>query len=254
MAAPAGIASASRAIRVCDSPAARVRLFCLPYAGGGASVFRPWTNLLPPAIQVCPVQLPGREERLREPPYTSLTAAVDDLIPELLPLVDRTFALFGHSMGGAVAFELARELRRRGSSPAWLFVGASRAPHRQAATPKLSALSDPLLVETVQQKYGGIPEAIRRTPELTDLLVPVLRADLSVLDSYRYCAEPPLPCPISSFGGVDDRAIPQDDLLAWREHTAGSFEFQLLPGTHFFVKDSRAELLTAIKQRLQSVQ
>lgn len=247
-------ASRWRAVHASDGPATAVRLFCLPYAGGGASLFKPWAGLLPPAIQVCPIQLPGREERLGERLHTSLPRVVDELVPALLPLVDRRFALFGHSMGAVVAFELARELRRLGAPPAWLFVAACRAPHRQAeSTTRLSVLSDSMLVDAVQRKYGGIPDAVLQEPELLALLVPVLRADLSVFENYHYREEPSLECPISAFGGVHDRAVAEQDLWTWKEQTVGSFECRMLPGSHFFVKDSRAELLAVIAERLHSV-
>lgn len=240
----------ARAIRDRSNPAARLRLFCLAHAGGGASLFRPWPAALPPAIQVCPVQLPGREERFLEQPHTSLTALVDELTAAVLPHLDRPFALFGHSMGALIAFELARELRRRRVEPVWFFVSACRAPHRQSSSVQLSTLPDSAFMESVQRKYGGIPSQLLEEPELLERFIPVLRADLSIVETYSYRREPPLECATLSVGGVDDSTVPEEDLLAWREHTAGRFECQMLAGGHFFVKDSGPVLLQMIKERL----
>ena len=247
-----GGGSAHGAIRGGSNPAARLRLFCLPYAGGGASLFREWAGTLPPAIHVCPVQLPGREDRIRDRPHTSLEALVDELTAAVLPHLDRPYAVFGHSMGGLIAFELACELRRRGVAPLWLFVSACRAPHRQVSRIELSMLPDAAFVEGVQRKYGGIPEAVLRTPELLEFLMPVLRADLSIVETYSDRREPPLPCAISAFGGIEDSTLSHDELLAWRERTVGPFECRMLPGGHFFVRDSAPGLLQTIEERLRA--
>jgi surfactin synthase thioesterase subunit len=240
----------NRAIRPSGGPATRIRLFCLPYAGGGASVFREWPAGLPRAVDVCPVRLPGREDRIGEPSHTSMSRLVDEVAAAMRPLLDRPFALFGHSMGALIAFELARELRRRGSEPEWLFVSGCCAPHRQTST-GLTGLPDERFVEALNRKYGGIPDAILNAPELLEFLLPVVRADLSLVDSYDHRAEPPLECPISGFGGVVDPTVGHDDLVAWREHTVGRFECEMLPGGHFFVKDSSAALRRRIEERLR---
>ena len=206
------------ASRARGGAATRVRLFCLPYAGGGASMFRDWPAALPRALDLRPVRLPGREDRLREPPHTSLPALVDEVAGAIGPLLDWRFALFGHSMGALVAFELAREVRRRGAAPQWLFVAGCRAPHRLAPS-GLSGLPDARFVSALNLKYGGIPDAFLNAPELLEFFLPVVRADLSLVDSYCYQPEPPLDCPISGFGGIDDPNVGRDELRAWREHT-----------------------------------
>src|SRR5215471_18204444 len=229
------------AVRVRVGASTRIRLFCLPYAGGGASVFREWPAELPSVIDVCPVRLPGREDRMGEPLHTSLSTLVDEVAAAVCRSLDQPFAVFGHSMGALVAFELTRELRRRGAPlPQWLFVAGCRAPHRQTSS-GLSGLPDQRFVEAINLKYGGgIPDAILSAPELLELLLPVVRADISLVDSYSHRQESPLDCPIAGFGGISDPTVGHDDLLAWREHTAAQFECDMLPGGHFFVKDSSA--------------
>jgi medium-chain acyl-[acyl-carrier-protein] hydrolase len=239
-----------KAIRARGDAATRVRLFCLPYAGGGASMFREWPAALPTAIDVCPVRLPGREDRMAERSHTSLAALIDEVADAVGPFADRPFALFGHSMGALVAFELARELRRRGAAPRWLFVSGCRAPHRQTSS-GLSGLPDERFVDGLNQKYGGIPDAILNEPELLEFFLPIVRADLSLVDGYRHREEQPLDCPISGFGGAADPNVGHDDLVAWREHTAARFEYEVLPGGHFFVRDSSAALRRRIEERLR---
>jgi surfactin synthase thioesterase subunit len=246
-------ATGRSAIAFRDDPSARLRLFCLPYAGGGASTYQAWSLVLPRTIQVSPLQLPGRENRFKEQPFTSLAALVETLAETVAPFLNKPFALLGHSLGGTIAFELARELRRRhGAMPVRLIVSGCRAPHRQVTGIRLSSLPQQTLLDTVQQEYGPIPDAILRLPELLDLLVPVLRADLTMIETYRYVEEAPLDCPISAFAGADDATIAHHELTGWRDHTTASFDLRILPGGHFFIKESRDALLHAIDDALSS--
>lgn len=229
---------------------ARLRLFCLPYAGGGASVFRTWPVGLPPDVEVCPIQLPGRETRLAEAPFSRLAALVDALGEGLRPYLDLPFALFGHSMGALVGFELARRLRGRyGSSPRHLFVSARRAPHLPERRPPIHRLPDPALVEELR-RLNGTPEAVLRNGELMRLMLPALRADLAVCETYVHVEQAPLECPVSALGGVDDLEVPGGDLAAWAEQTRGPFALHMLPGDHFFLQGSRDGVLRVVADAL----
>ena len=233
-----------------DQPSSRLRLFCLPYAGAGAAVFHEWTSLLPRSIHVCPFQLPGRETRLAEPPYTSMAPLVEELASAVDAYLDKPFALFGHSLGGVIAFELARALRRRGRTlPLRLFVSASRPPHRAAASP-IAGLPADLFLSAVQQRYDGIPSEVLQSREWLDLVLPILRADHEMIETYRCGDEAPLACPISAFGGADDPAVRRDDLMEWNRYTTRSFDASILPGGHFYIRDSRRALLRTIEDRL----
>ncbi|HEX2093650.1 MAG TPA: thioesterase domain-containing protein, partial [Longimicrobiaceae bacterium] len=168
------------------NPHTRLRLFCFPYAGGGASIFRTWSQSLPPEVDVCPVQLPGRESRLREPPFDRLLPLVRTLADVLAPYMDLPFALYGYSNGALMSFELARELRRRGMrGPVHLFVAACPAPHLPDKDPPIHALPDVELIREIR-RLNGTPEEILQNEELMTLLIPLLRADSAIHETYVY--------------------------------------------------------------------
>jgi medium-chain acyl-[acyl-carrier-protein] hydrolase len=227
------------------------RLFCVPYAGMGASVYRPWGRALPPAVDVCALQLPGREGRLRETPFTRMEPLVEAAVAALRPYLDLPFAFFGHSMGSLVAFEIVRALREQGlDGPTHLVVSGRRAPHARPRYGPMTHLPDAALVDEVDRRYGGFPDAIRQDPDLVALFVPGLRADLTVLESYVHRVGAPLSCPISAFGGRDDAEAGEPDLLGWREHTEGAFSVRSFPGGHFFIQSAQAAVVRAVADEL----
>src|SRR5215831_10645719 len=226
-----------------------VTLFCLPFAGGGAGVFREWPAGLPAVIEVCPVHLPGREARFGEPAIGDLDALVDALLEGLLSHLVGPFALFGHSMGGLIAFELADRLRGRGVTPAWFFASGVRAPHLRPRPDPRHALPDDEFLAALRQLNGTPPELLEN-PEIMDLMLPTLRSDFRLVETYRYRPRPPLECPVAAFGGRDDPNVPREDLEAWRRQAAGRFEAHVLPGDHFFLTPSRDEVLGVIGRRL----
>jgi medium-chain acyl-[acyl-carrier-protein] hydrolase len=232
-------------------PDARLRLFCFPYAGGGASVFRAWPVEMLPQIEVWPLQLPGREHRLLDQPLTRVAAVVESFAPLLLPYLDRPFALFGHSLGALISFELSRFLRREyGKTPAHLFVSACAAPHIRDPRPPIYNLPEPEFLAELR-RLKGTPEDVLHQPELMQMLLPCLRADFELGSTYRYADEEALSCPISAFGGLADAEISRDELDGWRQHTRGRFTLRMLPGDHFFVLSARALLLQVIAQDLR---
>jgi medium-chain acyl-[acyl-carrier-protein] hydrolase len=222
-------------------------LVCLAHAGGAASAFARWPAMLPPWIDVLAVQLPGRGARLNEPSRRQLEPLLDELGPELARRSSGPVALFGHSLGALLAFELARWLRRGGlAAPTRLLLAACRAPQRIDRERRLHQANDDQLLAELR-RLGGTPEEVLRQPELMSLTLPALRADLEILERYQLRDEPPLACPLTVFGGEADR-IPPDDLEAWRAHTTAPFARLTLPGGHFFLQDesSRRVLLAAI--------
>lgn len=230
---------------------ARLRLICLPYAGGGTAAFRPWTKHLPPDIELCLVQLPGREKRMGETPYTVLENLVSDLTEALDPLLDRQYALFGHSMGALTAFALTRHLRSRGHpQPAHLFVSGRRAPQIPENEAPLHHLPDAAFVAALVRRYNGIPPAVLQDVELLRLFIPSLRADLTMIETYRYVEAPPLDCPITAFGGWEDGRATQVDLASWRDLTRGDFTLRMFPGGHFFIQSSRMPLVEMVAGEL----
>jgi medium-chain acyl-[acyl-carrier-protein] hydrolase len=232
------------------NPYAQLRLFCFPYAGGGASVYYKWPRELPPAIDLYAIQIPGRENRMFEPALTRLTPLIQSLAQALLPYLNRPFAFFGHSMGALVCFELARYLRRQhGMSPAQLFVSGYRAPHLPPSRAPISQLPDAQFIQELR-RYNGTPEQILQNAEMMELVTPILRADFSVCESYTYSSEEPFGCPISAFGGLQDNTVSHDDLAAWHYHTRSFFILRMLPGGHFFVQSHRELLLQVLVEDL----
>ena len=232
------------------NPQARLRLFCFPYAGGNVHAFRKWPQQLPPGVEVLAAQLPGRGARMREQPYTSVTALVEELGVAVRPLLDRPFAFFGHSMGAIIAFELARLLRGEGgAAPAHLFVSGRRAPQIPDADPPTYNLPDAEFIEEVRRLNGTPPEVLEH-PELMGLMLPLLRADFQVVDTYRYADGPPLGCPISAFGGLQDFDVTREQLEAWREQTTSGFVRRMFDGDHFFLHRAEPVLLATIARDL----
>lgn len=236
-----------------QTPRARLRLFCFPFGGGGASVFIPWLNRMPAGVEVCPVQPPGRENRFLEPPVTRLPQMVARLAEALAPCLDRPFALFGHSLGALTAFELARQLRRQGlPPPEWLFASGHPAPHLPRRRPAISHLARPELTRALREHFDLDP-ALLDSEDLMDLIFPALRADYEIVETYAYRDEPPFACPITVFGGASDPETTRDELLAWRRHTTGPFRTQVLEGRHMFIQTSRDALLAEVVRDLAEI-
>jgi surfactin synthase thioesterase subunit len=234
-------------VRHVPRPEATVRLFCVPYAGGGASAYRPWAQALPANIEVAAIQAPGREGRLREPPIASIAGLVEALLPHLEPALDRPFAFFGHSMGAVLATEVTRALAEKGGPlPGHLYVSARRPPHLTGTDSPLRGLSDEAFVAEVQRRYGGIPPEVLQERELMELLLPCLRADMTALETHAPPPRAPLPCPISAFGGDADALTSRAELEAWKGETTGPFRVRVFGGGHFYLVAHRAAILADI--------
>lgn len=232
------------------NPQASLRLFCFPYSGASASAFYSWVNSLPPAIEVCPVELPGRGARLMEPLCAQLPPLIEATAEGLLPALDKPFALFGHSMGALVSFELARHLRRRYKiEPVHLFVSGHGAPQLPDDEPPIHALPEAEFIARVRG-LNGTPDEIWQHPELRDLLIPILRADFSVCETYQFYPDEPLRHPISALAGLDDPYVSREQMEGWREQTTGAFSVRMFPGDHFYLHADRFLLLQTIARDL----
>ncbi len=233
-------------------PTARLRLFLFPYAGAGISPFSRWQDLLPAALSLCPARLPGRETRIWEPPFEEMGPLIDALADAIEPYLKRPFAFFGHSMGAGVAFELARELRRRGQPlPARVLVSAAKGASLRRDAPTEGEPTDAELVAQLRQLEGVAPEVIEN-PELMRIIMPALRADTKLYRRYVYRPEPPLACPIHAFGGAADPNIRPEHLQAWQHETSSGFTLQLFPGGHFYFRESLPAFLAAVEAAIQS--
>jgi medium-chain acyl-[acyl-carrier-protein] hydrolase len=228
--------------------AARYRFFCFPYAGGGASIYHTWQTSLSPEIDICPVQLPGRENRIMEPPFDDLPLLVQAIAGVLLPYLETPFAFFGHSMGTLISFELARQLRRQNApTPVHLFVSGHRAPQLPDPDPPTYHLPEAEFVDSLR-RFNGTPETVLQNAELMQVMLPALRADMTISETYKYTPEEPLDCSISAFCAMQDSEASYDSMLAWREQARGSFRIRLLPGDHFFLRAYQPLLLQALSQ------
>ena len=240
--------------RPATRPHAVLNLFCFSHAGGAASAFRLWPAGLPSWVDVWAVQLPGRGNRRREPLIRTIPALVEAFIPTLSPHLRRPFAFFGHSMGAVLASEIARALAEREAvAPCHLFVSSRRPPHMPASETSLHTLPDNELIREVDQRYGGVPSELMHSPDLLPLLVPVLRADIAALETFRARKFDALPCPISAFGGAQDPLVPRNHLEAWRDQTEGPFRVRMFTGGHFYINSQRDALLADITATLAPI-
>lgn len=221
------------------------RLVCFPYAGGGENLYRDWVGRIPGTDVVAP-RFAGRGSRFTEPAETDFAAVLDELVQALEPLHDAEIALFGHSLGGLLAFEVGRSLAARGHRPTLLIVSGCAAPRVISSAPKTRNLSDTAL-RTELAEFGLVPREAFDNDQLMDLLLAVLRADLDVQDSYRLdAATPPLGCPLHLYYGSDE--VPEPDRLrrTWAEVVSGPIDVSGFPGGHFFVHTARQDVLAAV--------
>lgn len=229
-----------------------IRLFCFPHAGAGSLAYREWGRLLPPAIQVLPVLPPGRETRLREASYTSIEPYVEDLATALAPELRAPYALFGHSLGALVAFELARRLRAgRLAAPVHLFVSGRIAPQLTEHRRILHRLPSGDLAKELAA-LGGIPGHIDLGDHRLSHLLAALRADLTVNEMYAFATEPALGTAVTALGGTTDPRVNEGQLAAWHTQTSGPFALRTYRGGHFYLTEHehRSALLSLIVRTL----
>ncbi|WP_306323272.1 MULTISPECIES: thioesterase II family protein [unclassified Streptomyces] len=232
------------------APVTAPRLFCLPHTGGGASVYRHWALRLSPDIEVVSVRLPGRESRLRERPYDRLSELVPALVDAVAGQLDRPHAWFGHSMGALVAFEVCRELARRGlPQPVRLLVAGRRAPHLPSRSrPVHAAPAEELLAHLAE--LNGTPDELMGRPKVLAAVLPRLRADFAVSETYRFRPGPPLGTPITVLGGVADPEAHVPELRAWQAHTRADCPVRLFPGDHFFLHQDPEPVISTVAREL----
>lgn len=231
--------------------APRRRLFCMPYAGGGVAPFRLWFRSLPADIEVSAAQLPGREGRIAEAPPSSIAAAVAAMIPALEAQSDLPYAIFGHSMGALLAYELTLALEQRGGRPPdHLFVSGRRPPHVIDPRPPLHALPEPEFLDQLQRRYGAIPAPVLAEADLLALLLPVVRADIRNVELYPVRETAPrIRCPVTVYGGSADLHPTPDELLLWQGVAAHPLEHRVFDGDHFYLNVQREALTADIAAR-----
>jgi surfactin synthase thioesterase subunit len=231
----------------CGSPS---RVFCFAHAGGGPSFYRPWGAFLRPEIAVRRVLLPGRESRLEEPPFRHIADLVDPLCSALEPQLNRPYALFGHSMGAVIAYEVARRLSARGTAgPRCLIVSGRKAPGLPANRPLLSALPDDEFVRAVA-RLGGMPPEVLNEPDLVATVLPALRADYELAETYEPLPGGLLDCPVIGYLGTCDPEVEYTQMLDWQRATTGEFTMRAFRGGHFYLRGARPDVLHAVREDL----
>lgn len=230
---------------------ALLRMFCFHHAGGGSSLYRGWQRAVGPHVSVCPVLLPGRERRAREPRFTDLDALVADLDAQLAGPLAEPHVFFGHSMGALLAYRLACRRTARGEvPPRALLLSAYPAPHLAPPLPAVDH-SDSGALAGLLSGIGGLPAELLDWPGGLAGLLAVVRDDLRLCAGHRDLGEEPLPCPLHVFGSDADPVVTEQDLRAWERHASQPVELQILPGDHFYVRDQPAQLLGRLRPLLR---
>jgi medium-chain acyl-[acyl-carrier-protein] hydrolase len=231
------------------SRSASFRLFCFPYAGGTAAVYRHWQNEFPDQVEVCAIELPGRRQRLREEPFRRLPELADAVIDGLAGEMDLPFAFFGHSLGALVAFEVARRLAEAGGrQPQALFLSGAGAPHLPRARRTFWNLPQPELLAEVRA-YGGTPPDVLDDPAFLDVFLPILRADFELFETYSHGGGARLGIPAYLYGGESDERVSAARLWAWRD-LADVVSVEMFHGGHFYLRDAHRSLTAAVGREL----
>ena len=230
-----------------------MRLFCFPYAGGSAAVFREFARGLPDGLEVWAANLPGHGSRLGETPLQDMRQLADGVAQEVALLNELPFAFFGHSLGARLAFEAARALRRRGQDlPEHLFAAACAAPQLPASDRAWHTLADADLVRELSS-HNGLPEALLAEPQVLALFLPALRADLALFETAVYEQERPFDFPITALGGNRDTLVSVKELEAWQEQSTRVLRLALFEGDHFFLRAAQTAVLDGVAKALPSV-
>lgn len=221
-------------------------LFCLPYSGGGASMYYGWQRLLGPQVEVAPIHLPGREDRANEPLSHSAEAIAEAIAVAVADRGDRPYAIYGHSMGAWLGFEVIRVLRRRGAQlPFRLYPAACLPPDVTWPLTACVELPDDDFLNVLVERLNA-PAQAWAIPELRALALPVLRADFAWIAGYQHKVEPPLAVPLVGLAGADDAEAGSLPMLGWSRQTSESFRLHTVPGDHFFVRSAAAEVTSLL--------
>lgn len=230
------------------APQARIRLLCLPHAGGSASFFFPVSRALSPRIEVLAVQYPGRQDRRHEPCIDDIRTMADRLLPELDGYLDKPLALFGHSMGATLAYELAQRLAGQGIVPEMLFASGRRAPS-SFRDERAHLLDDDRLIADMK-RLSGTGSQVLADDEFMRAILPAIRSDYRAAESYRYQPAPPLDCPIIALTGTEDAQVTVEEAGSWQVHTTATFQLDTYDGGHFFINNHAPAVLARIDEAL----
>lgn len=228
----------------------RIRLFCIPYAGGGASVFRNWKHFLSKEIEAIAIQLPGRETRFSEPPISDFKQLIVQIIANIQPHLSEPFAIYGHSLGAAIAFELTHELERLGFNPDYVFLSGRQSPELASLRTPIAHLPDNEFLNQLMN-YNGTPQEIFENKELIEMLLPMLRADFFLAESYQNDHNKKIKADLSALGSYNDPWLTPKSLEGWRNKTAGKFASSWFKGDHLYLNQDTESLVRYIQATLK---
>ncbi|GGT59474.1 thioesterase II family protein [Streptomyces purpureus] len=230
------------------APDVGIRLVTLPHAGGSAPWFRPFSAALSPQIEVLSVQYPGRQDRFREEPVTDIATLADHITEALAPWTDGPLALFGHSMGATVGFEVAQRLERLGTPPVAFFASGRPAPGLDRKH-LIHRLDDAGLLAELRTLSGTDPRVFE-DEELLQLMIPVVRGDYRAVETYRCAPGARVDCPVTVLVGDSDPRVSPDDAAAWDQHTSRPIDFHVFPGGHFYLADHQEAITALVRDAL----
>jgi len=233
-------------------PNAKLILICLPFAGGSSNSFRSWASILPPPVELKAVELPGHGLRLSEKLSHSLPELIEPMSEGIVDSLDRPFAVFGHSMGALLGFEMCLYLQEKHDKiPMHVFLSGHGAPNKPLRDEPIHHLPEPEFIAKIRE-YNGTPHEVLENQELMNLMLPILRADFEICETYRFSGDARLRAPLTAMGGIKDPSTPRSDLEAWRAFTTEEFNVRLFPGDHFYLLEQKITLLQAILRDINS--
>ncbi|MEM7313525.1 MAG: alpha/beta fold hydrolase [Planctomycetota bacterium] len=225
-------------------------LYCFPHAGGGSSIYHRWERILPERVLVSPIKLPGREARFKESPIDNVDEMLLCLEEQVLPVVTPPLVIFGHSMGGLIAYEWTCSLIDAGIQPSLLVVSASRSPDGYQGEGRLHKLPDDEMIASLQRDFGrGRPFSDDET-EMMKMLADTIRADLKLLETHRWSERAPIDVPIVAMYGTEDSEIPKSRMEGWKARTTAAFELHAIEGHHFYLPEREDEVTKIIMDSL----
>lgn len=229
---------------------AAARLLCFPYAGATAAAYRPWNAMMPPNIELVVVEIPGRLH-LRDQPPKDMNALVDTIYPQILPFLDKPYAIFGHSFGSIISYEVTKRLQIENRNlPIKLFVSARRAPQIPNRFRQASNLPNQEFIDEMQNMYQAIPEAVLKEKALLKMLLPILKEDIRINETYIGKLDPLLNVPLQVYYGTKDKTVTSDDLQQWKAVTQKDFQIKSFDGGHFYIDKEKGAIISEISQTL----
>lgn len=240
-------------LRNCENVNSKtITLFCLPFAGGGASAYQAWMKKMDSDITVCPIQLPGREERVMEKLYTDMRELLEDLKDEMAMVIKGKYAIWGHSMGGKIAYELEKYLENNGYQAQCLFVSGCRIPSIPEPNP-IYHLKDEAFKRELE-RFEGTPKEVLENKELLDFFLPMLRADFTLADTYCDKSMTVLHSPIVAFGGRQDNEAEEEAIKQWGRYTDNIFQYEIFEGGHFYLKEQEDAVIGKLRKYLKRIE